>query len=119
MPLSIASNNEQQVPVTASPVTSSGKPAQVDGPLRITVVSGTATFTQDPATPLVFKAVSGNDPGTTEYLVEADADLGAGEVLIQDTVTYEVEGAQAASFGLASGVPEPKPEPTPVKGKRK
>lgn len=108
MPLSIASNNEQKVPVTAAPVTSTGKPAQVDGPLRVTVVSGEGTVEQDPLTPLTFKAVSGDNPGTTEYLVEADADLGSGVTLIQDTVTYEVSGAQAASFGLVSGVPEPK-----------
>jgi len=106
--LSIASTNEQKVPVTAVPVTSSGKPAQVDGPLRVTVVSGTGTVEQDPATPLTFKAVSGDTPGTTVYLVEADADLGAGQVLIQDTVTYEVSGAQAASFGLVSGAAESK-----------
>jgi hypothetical protein len=108
MPLPIASTNEQQVPVTASPVTATGRPASVDGPLRVTVVSGAGTVLQDPATPLVFRAVSGDVPGTTEYLVEADADLGAGVVTIQDTVTYEVSGAQAASFGLVAGPAEPK-----------
>jgi len=106
MPLAIASTNEQKVPVTATPLTNTGKPASVDGPLRVTVVSGEGTVEQDPAFPLTFKAVSGDNPGTTEYLVEADADLGAGEVLIQDTVTYVVSGANAVSFGLASGTPE-------------
>jgi len=107
--LNIACTNEEQVPVTATPLTASGRPAQVDGPLRITVQAGTGTFTQDPATPLVFKAVSGDEPGETTYLVEADADLGAGTVLIQDTVVLAVGGAMAASFGLAAGAAEPKP----------
>jgi hypothetical protein len=108
MALQIASTNEQKVKVTASPVTSSGGPAQVDGALTITVQSGDGTFTQDAADPLSFYAVSGEAPGTTVYLVEADADLGAGVVLIQDNVEYVVSGAQAASFGLVAGQPEPK-----------
>lgn len=112
MPLAIASTNEEQVPVTAAPVTASGKPAQVDGALTITVQSGEGTFSQDAGEPLTFRAVSGDNPGTTVYLVEADADLGAGVVPISDTVTYEVAGAQAASFGLSSGPVEPKPAAT-------
>lgn len=106
--LGIASNNEQKVKVTASPVTSSGKPAQIDGALTITVQSGDATFTQDPADPKSFYAVSGDNPGTSVFLVEADADLGAGTESISDTVEYEVSGAKAQSFGLTAGAPEPK-----------
>ena len=109
MPLSIACTNEEQVPVTASPVTAKGKPAQVDGPLKVSVQSGSGSVFQDPATPLEFKAVSGDDPGTTVYLVEADADLGSGVVTISDLVTLEVSGSQAAAFGLSSGAAEPKP----------
>jgi len=112
MPLAIASTNEEQVPVTAAPVTASGRPAQVDGALTVTVQSGEGTFTQDAAEPLTFRAVSGDNPGTTVYLVEADADLGSGVVSISDTVTYEVAGAQAASFGLSAGTVEPKPAAT-------
>lgn len=108
MAFAIASTNEQKVKVTASPVTQSGGPAQVDGALTVTVQSGEGTFTQDAADPLSFYAVSGADPGTTVYVVSADADLGAGTVLIQDTVEYVVSGAQAASFGLTAGTPEPK-----------
>jgi hypothetical protein len=109
MPLTIACSNEEQIPVTASPVTSSGRPARVDGALRITVQSGDGTFLQDAASPLSFKAVSGDNPGDTIYLVEADADLGAGsEVLIQDLVSLTVTSASATSFGLSAGAAEPK-----------
>ena len=106
--LSIACTTAEKVGVTASPVTSSGRPAAFDGALRVTVQSGDGTVEQDPAAPLGFKAVSGSVPGTTVYLVEADVDLGAGEILIQDTVELTVAGENAASFGLAAGVVEPK-----------
>lgn len=109
MPLTIACTTEEQVPVTASPVTSGGRPAQIDGPLRITVQSGSGTFSQDPAFPLVFKAISPDVADETVYGVAADADLGAGEVLISDTVTANFSSAAAATFGLAAGPAEPKP----------
>ena len=108
MPLLIACSNEQKVPVTATPVTESGNPAQIDGALIVTVQSGDGTIEQDPAFPLTFKAVSGSLPGDTVYLVEADADLGAGIVTISDIVTLTVTSATAKSFGLAAGPAEPK-----------
>lgn len=111
MPLAIASTNEEQVPVTAAPVTASGRPAQVDGPLTVTVQSGSGTFTQDAATPLVVTFVSEDVAGQTVYSVSADADLGAGVVSISDIVTYDYTSAAAASFGLSAGAAEPKPGP--------
>ena len=106
--LSVACSNEQKVTVTATPVTSSGRPARFDGALKVSVQSGDGTVEQDPATPNSFKAVSGDNPGTTVYLVEADVDLGAGVTNISDTVELTVTGANAAAFGLAAGVVEPK-----------
>lgn len=108
MALAIACTNEEQIPVTASPVTANGAPAQVDGPLRVTVQSGDGTVVQDPATPLIFTARSGAAAGDTVYLVEADADLGTGVTLISDLVTLTVTSATAASFGLTAGAVEPK-----------
>jgi hypothetical protein len=69
------------------------------------VVSGDGTVEQDPSTPNAFFAVSGDAPGTTEYLVEADADLGEGVVTIQEAVELVVSGAQAVQFGLVAGTP--------------
>lgn len=108
MPLAIACTNEEQIPVTAAPLTAAGHPAPVDGALRVTVLSGDGTVLQDPATPLVFRAVSGNSAGDTEYLVEADADLGAGVRTISDRVTLTVTSAEAASLGFTAGPAEPK-----------
>lgn len=104
----VACNTEQKVKITASPKTASGKPAALDGPLRISVTAGDGTFTQDPAEPNAFYVVSGDGPGETRYRVEGDADLGTDEKLISDEVVLTVTGVQAESFGLTVGSPEPK-----------
>jgi hypothetical protein len=106
--LGLACSTEQKVKVTAAPVTAGGRPARFDGALTVTVQSGDGTFTQDAAEPNSFFAVSGDAPGTTVYLIEADADLGAGVITLQDTVELEVAGVNAASFGLTAGAPEAK-----------
>lgn len=106
--LAIASTNEQKVKVTATPVTSSGNPAQIDGGLQAEVLSGDGTFAAVPGEPNALFFVSGSAVGQTRYRVFADADLGEGVTIIEDTVEYEVSGAQAASFGLTAGAPEPK-----------
>jgi len=106
--LGIACTTEEQITITAAPQTAGGKPAKFDGALRVSVSSGDGTVIQDAATPNSFTAVSGDAPGTTVYLVEADVDLGAGVTLIQETVELEVSGVNAASFGLTAGAPTPK-----------
>lgn len=108
MPLNIACTTEEKVKVTASPISKSGKAAKIDGALRVSVKSGSGTFTQDPAEPLSFYAVSGDDSGDTQYDIEADADLGAGVTLIADMATLTVSSATAESFGLSSSAPEAK-----------
>lgn len=106
--LSIACTNEEKVTVTAKPQSASGNPAPIDGALVVTVVSGDGTVEQDPAAPLVFKAVSGPSASVTVYDVAGDADMGAGVVTIHDTVTLTVTSAVAANFGLVAGPIEPK-----------
>jgi hypothetical protein len=108
MPLSVACNNEQKVTILAAPQSASGKPATIDGALTVTVQSGDGTVEQDAASPLSFKAVSGEAIGDTVYLVEGDADMGAGVVTIQDLVTLSVTSAVAANFGLTAGITEAK-----------
>jgi hypothetical protein len=120
MPATAACSNEEMIPVTAAPVTSSGAPAQIDGALTVTVQSGDGSVSQDAASPLTFNAVSGSAPGDTVYLVEADADLGAGVVTLQDTFTLTVTSATAASFGLSAGAAVPKPAgPAPSAARRR
>lgn len=106
MPLSVTTTNEEKIKITVTPVTSTGNPAPLDGPVSVTTVSGESTSTMIDDTS--FFLVSSDNPGDSTFLVEADADLGGGVVLIQDTVTYTVSGALAANLGLSAGTPEPK-----------
>lgn len=100
----ITSNNEEMVVGnTFAPETADGNPAQVDGALVVTVLSGDGTFAQDPAKPLSFDAISGTALGDTVYHISADADLGAGVENIETTVTYTVTGAKASQFGFTGG----------------
>jgi hypothetical protein len=105
--LEISTTNEQKIKITANPVTAAGSPASLDGPLRVTLLSGDAGAEVDPADPLSVIFTSGA-PGDSTFLVEGDADLGAGQQLLQETVTYHVAGALAANFGFVVGQPEPK-----------
>lgn len=105
MPLDVTITNVQKVDVTANPTTASGRPAKLDGALKVTVQSGDSTVTQDPANPLMFTLVSSDTPGDTVYLVDGDADLGSGVEDIQDTITLHVTGENAKNLGLVAGTP--------------
>lgn len=106
--LEINVTNEQQVNVTLHPVTATGKPAQLDGAPEWSVVTGNGTV--NPAGDgMSADLVSSDDPGDTDYLVKADADLGEGVVEISDIIRLHVAGAQAANLGLVAGDPTPKP----------
>jgi hypothetical protein len=108
MPLSLTITNEQKIKITVNPVTASGKPAQVDGAIRVSTISGDSTSVPVDGEPNSAYLVSSDTPGDTTFLVEADADLGAGEQLIQDTAALSVAGALASNLGLTAGTAEPK-----------
>jgi hypothetical protein len=108
MPGSGTCTTAEKIPVTVNPTSASGRPAPIHGPVRVSVQSGPGSFNQDPAVPNVFEAVSGDEPGDTVLVVAADADMGDGEVLIQDTYTLTVTAEQAANFGFTNGAPVPK-----------
>lgn len=105
--LEISITNEQKVTVTLSPVTESGRPAKVDGApsWRVTSGEGQVIPSEDGISAVL---VSSDNPGDTEIMVEADADLGAGVETISDVIRLHVEGARAAHLGLVAGNPEPK-----------
>jgi hypothetical protein len=106
--LPVACSNEQKIKITSAPVTAAGNPAQLDGGLQAEVVSGDGSFAAVPGEPNSLFVISGTAVGQTRYRVFGDADLGAGQVFIEDTVELEVSGAQAVGFGLTAGTPEPK-----------
>ena len=112
MPLELSCTNEEQIRVRANPVTSTGQPAELDGPLRVSVVSGDGSAVPGEDDREVILR-SGSAVGPTVFLLEGDADLGPGESLVPDTVTLHVSQAAASNLGLVASAPEAKPAPEP------
>lgn len=105
--VTVTITNEQKVKVTLTPVTATGKPAQLDGVPNWSVVSGESTIEAAADGRSAF-LISSDSPGDTEVMVEADADVGAGVETISDMIKLTVEGAKAQSLGLSVGTPEAK-----------
>jgi len=106
--MEIKITNEQQVRVKLAPKTDSGKPATLDGAPSWTTISGSSQVVVD-EDGLGALLVSGDDPGDTEIIVKADADLGDGVEEISDIIKLSVVGATAKNLGLTAGTPELKP----------
>lgn len=102
--LELSITNEQKIPVTLSPKTATGKPASVDGAPTWEVITGNSTVVPSPDG-LSAELISSDDPGDTDVLIKADADLGAGVVEISDIIRLTVVGALAANLGLTAGTP--------------
>lgn len=102
----LACTNEEKIEVIVTPRTSTGAVAPIDGSVTVTVLSGEGTVEVSGQT--TFWVISGLNPGDTEYLVEADADLGDGVVTISDIVKLHVAGALAANFAFNASAPVPK-----------
>lgn len=101
--LEIKITNEQKIAIGVNPVTATGNPAPLDGPVEFIIESGDCTIEViDERSAFI---VSGSNPGDSVVIVKADADLGEGVELIQDIVKVTVEGAKAASLGLTVGEP--------------
>lgn len=119
MAFNVICDNTQKILLTAAPTyvdpnTGALVPAQIDGPLRVEVQSGDGTFSQDPADPLSFFAISGAGLGDTVYGVSADGDLSPSVNDITETVTLTVSAApppptpQASAFGFTAAAAVPK-----------
>jgi len=105
--LDITISNEQKVKITLTPVTDTGRPAKLDGTPEWSVTSGSSTL-DIAADGLSAFLVSADDPGDTEFLVKADADLSGEIVEISDMIRLHVAGALAKNLGLVAGKPEAK-----------
>jgi hypothetical protein len=102
MPLEVTCTNEQKVPIGISPVTEAGKPVLLDGPVVVTVISGDGSVEMIDESN--FYVASGDALADSTFLVEGDADLGAGVISIADTIILHVEHANAKSLGMVVGV---------------
>lgn len=109
MPIEGNCTNEEMLPLSIAFTTLGGRPAEVQGDPTVTLVSGDPTASVRPG-PDAFHPflASGDLPGDLVFLVSGDADLGEGVVLVQDTVTIHVAGAQAGAVGLSLGAAVPK-----------
>jgi len=105
MPFTAACTDEQKVPITVSYTTSAGRPASVEGDTSFEVTSGDGTFERTGAHSGFL--VSGL-AGDTVFSISADADLGAGVVILSESGTLTVTSAQAATVGVSLGAPVPK-----------
>jgi hypothetical protein len=104
--------DEQEIDVILQPKTLAGNDAQVDGEIRWTQTSGDATITTADGGKKA--TISAGTPGQVNtFEVEADADLGEGEVKITETIVVTVGLASAAGFGAEFGEPRIKPELQP------
>jgi formylmethanofuran dehydrogenase subunit C len=101
MSLELRCTNEEKIPISVNPATASGKPVNLDGPIIVTVTSGDGTV--EMIDDRSFFVVSGEVLEPTTFLIEGDADLGAGIVTVADTIILTVEGALAKSLGLSAG----------------
>lgn len=100
--LELVCTNEQKIKVTVTPVTAAGSFAPLDGPISVSVQSGSGTF--EMVDEKSFWIISG-DPGDTPFLVSGDADVGEGIETISDIVMLHVEGAKASSLGITAEAP--------------
>lgn len=103
--------NEQKAIITLAPRTAGdsenpdGSPAELDGPARWTQVSGESatlgTVSDDGKTA---ELISTDTLGDSQFLVEADADLGEGDIEISTLITLHVGGALATNLGATASV---------------
>lgn len=106
--MDIIITNEQQVGVSLAPRTDAGRPAKLDGSPTWTTLSGSSQVkvADDGLSALL---VSSDDPGDTEIMIKADADLGEGVEEISEVLKLRVLGATAKNLGITVGTPEAKP----------
>ncbi len=99
--------NAQKIKVTLTPVTPSGKPAKLDGVPTWEKIDGDSTIeVSDDG--LSAELISSDDPGVSNFLVKADADLGEGVEEISATIVLTVVGEKASNLGITVGDPENK-----------
>lgn len=103
--IDITITDEQKITVTLNPVTEKGKPVRLDGAPTWSVISGDSTVVAAEGG-LSATLTSSDTPGDTQFLIEADADLGEGKETISDVIRLSVAGAHAKNLGLVLGAPE-------------
>ena len=106
--MSLTLNTEQKVRLSIAPVTSSGKPAALDG-APTWVSSDESVITVQVSTDgLSAEVLTTDEVGSATVTVSADADLGEGVQTIQASLDIISVHPQASNLGLVVGPPENK-----------
>lgn len=92
MPLDVVSTTEEKVKIHIAPVTSTGKPAKLDG-IPVWTLDGTGSIVAA-EDGLSADVISADAPGTSNWSVTADADLGEGVSSITDGGVYTYNDPQ-------------------------
>ena len=103
MPLTLSHTTEERIRIHAHPLTPGGDPAPLDGPITYSVISGTHVIDSIDA---LSCWVRNPAAGTSAISAKADADLGAGFIPIEDSVTVTSTSPMATSLGLQADAPE-------------
>lgn len=109
--LTVNLTTEQQVLVTLSPKTATGKPAKLDGVPTWVLQDGDATIvvaSDGLSATLVSEDALGPGLGESHFLVSADADLGQGIDTITDIITLVVTNPKATDLGFTVSAPTSK-----------
>jgi hypothetical protein len=102
---------EYWIQAAIAPETDAGNPAAIDGDPVWSVVSGPGDISElDPPDPLK-RWLGSLTPGDTTFLVQADADLGAGTVEVAETFLLHFTNPQAANLHGTLGEPVLRPTP--------
>ena len=105
--LEIVGTSEQPVTTAHKVRVKSTPDAPLDGALKVEVLTGSATFYQDPSKPEEFYVVAGDEPGVSTFRVTGTGVSGG---VVVDTVTFVYTGAIAplTALNLAADEPEAK-----------
>lgn len=105
----VTCTTEEMIPVTLAPKTLTGKPATLDGAPVWSVVSGSGTVVPSAdGLSANLKSTDTVDGVPTVFMVDGDADLGAGVIDLQETFELTTTNANAASLGVVVGAAVPK-----------
>lgn len=104
---SIASDSASQIRSTLHPVDKDGKDSTPDGPIMVTVESGSGDFAQDSTKPLEIVYRSSASEGVTVYVVTGRSLNGPP---VTDRVTYTVSASTPpmTDLGQTFSAPESK-----------
>jgi hypothetical protein len=104
----LALPNDHKVTASIQPVDAKGNPAQIDGQAQWSSSSPSIANVQNISTDtLSAEVIPGDQLGSCQINVQADADLGSGIQNITGVLDVQVVAGAAVGFTISTSVPEP------------